>query len=359
MKFRKFHIILSLSVFVSLTASESIAQQGDLSARESVGLVSSQFGPRATRWLVELRGNSGVPQPADWEILALDENAPKLLRRYWAGGGRAGDNGPDGQRYPLDLPIGYFSMNMVGVDSVAAFTIAEGEARKAKMGFDSCNYLLRVREFTNETIWRLELLDAARQIVGKVYISGTSGQVLRTVWVYSGDRARADGLPLIIDSAMPRGDVAPPTTGITSIDTTYRDPVPGHTGIAGAPDMVNPQQPAAPRPYAPVPADSLSGTVAQQPAAPAAKTPAPTAPRVPTTEDRQMMEIPPPAPPASSSSSAAAGTTASSGGTAQQPFRDLRDPPATQKPDPAKPPIEVPEGSSGSGGRIPPPPIPQ
>ncbi len=340
-------ILGALTATAFLFPASVEAQQGDLSARESVGLVSSQFGPRSTRWLVELRATGGVPQPSDWEILVLDENAPKLLRRFWAGGGRAGDDGPDARRYPLDLPIGYFSMNMVGVDSVAAFTIAEGEARKARMGFDSCNYLLRVREFSNETIWRLELLDAAQQMVGKIYISGTNGQVLRTMWVYSGERGRPDGLPRIIDSAVPTGSSSTESiTGITGGDTRYREPIPGRTGIADAPMVTNPQS-GQPQPYAPVPSGSINGGIAAKPPVAA------TRPAAPSEADRRMVEIPPPAPPVS-------GTASADSGAPQQPFRDLRDPPATGKPDPSKPPIEVPSGSSsGSSGRIPPPPIPQ
>ena len=54
------------------------------SARQAVGLVSSQFGPQSVQWIAEMRGRRGIPQPSHWEILAFDERAPRLLYKFWA-----------------------------------------------------------------------------------------------------------------------------------------------------------------------------------------------------------------------------------------------------------------------------------
>lgn len=201
--------VMTLAAALLGTDSAVQAQRTNLSAREALGLVSSQFGPQSVQWIAEMRAQGGIPQPSDWQILSYDQRAPKLLYRFWAGGGRAGDGGIDDLRYPDDVPVGYFSLSQISVDSVAAFTIAEGQARQARMAFDSCDYLLRLREFSTELVWRLELRDASRQIVGKLYISAGTGEVLRTVWVYRDSRARPDGQPLIIDSMAPGGASAP------------------------------------------------------------------------------------------------------------------------------------------------------
>ena len=127
----------SAPLFTALTAAilsivpSAEAQRTNLSARDALGLVSTQFGPQATQWIAEMRAQGGIPQPSDWQVLAYDQRAPKLLYRFWAGGGRAGDGGVDDLRYPDDVPFGYFGVSQISVDSVAAFTIAEGEARKA------------------------------------------------------------------------------------------------------------------------------------------------------------------------------------------------------------------------------------
>lgn len=325
------------------------AQRTNMSAREAIGLVSTQFGPQSVQWLAEMRAQGGIPQPSDWQLLSYNERAPRLLYRFWAGGGRAGDGGADDARYPDDVPVGFFSANQIGVDSVAAFTIAEGEARKAHMAFDSCDYLLRVREFSTEPLWRLELLDASRRLVGKLYISANNGEVLRTVWVYRDQRARTDGLPLIIDSLAPTrqtvdqnlsttgypegnpvtgfGGAAPPPPsqvpgGMTGIHSVPLPPAPGMS-VAGTPGA---PPPGTVPPYAPV--DS-SGQVSPDgiPAPPPLSMP-PTAPQAPAAPP-----VPAPAP---------------------VPVET----PTPGQPAPPKPP--VPSGSGGGNSeRIPPPPIPR
>ncbi len=331
------------------------AQRANMSAREAIGLVSTQFGPQAVQWLAEMRAQGGIPQPSDWQLLAYDERAPRLLYRFWAGGGRAGDGGADDTRYPGDVPVGFFNANQIGVDSVAAFTIAEGEARKAHMAFDSCDYLLRVREFSTVPIWRLELLDASRRLVGKLYISANNGEVLRTVWVYRDQRARTDGLPLIIDSLAPTRQVvdqnlsgtgypggnpvpglggagaAPPSQvpgGMTGIHSVPLPPAPGMS-VAGTPGVPGSPAPGGVPPYAPV---DPSGRVSPDgiPAPPPLSMP-PSAPQAPAAPPAAAPPAPAPVPPA---------------------------PPAASKPEPTKPP--VPAGSGGGNSeRIPPPPIPR
>lgn len=341
---------LACSALLALAAPAD-AQRPFLSAREAIGLVSAQFGPQSVEWLAELRAQGGVPQPSDWQVLSYDARAPRLLYRFWAGGGRAGDGGIDEQRYPDDVPFGYFRTSQIGVDSIAAFTIAEGEARKAKMAFDSCDYLLRLREYSNEPVWRLELLDTTRRLVGKLYISAGNGEVLRTVWIYRDQRARPDGLPLIVDSMAPGGAGATmnlsgfdaPATAVPEIGAAPAPSVSGQVpgsmmGIHSVPLPPTPGAPVAGNgPFVPV---DPAGRPALTPVPPAASAPpsdgipappplsqAPAAPAIP----------PPPAPsiPAVPAPPAAAPAPA----------------PAVTKP-PVKP-------SAGDSERIPPPPIPR
>lgn len=354
MNLKRLVFTLTLTLIFFATAMPAEAQRTNMSAREAIGLVSTQFGPQTVQWLAEMRAQGGIPQPSDWQLLAYDERAPRLLYRFWAGGGRAGDGGVDDTRYPDDVPVGYFNANQIGVDSVAAFTIAEGEARKARMAFDSCDYLLRVREYSTEPVWRLELLDASRRLVGKLYISANNGEVLRTVWVYRDQRARTDGLPLIIDSFAPTRQTvdqslsgtgypgANPGLGIGGAGVAPApSQVPG--GMSGiqsvplppAPGMSVAGPPAGVRPFSPVDSAgriSPDGIPAPPPLVPAAP-PAPVAPPVAMTPAPAPAPIPAPAP---------------------APVET----PAATKPAPPKPPV-----SSGSGGgsseRIPPPPIPR
>lgn len=175
-----------------------------LSAREALQLVSERFGAESVEWVVEMRGWEGVPEPEEWEVVAWDPQSRYLVREYWAGEGEATNEGSTDDYYPDRSPFGYIRLTDLKLDSKAAFVIAEAEARKAKMGFDSLNYSLRCREFSREPVWTLELTDGVSRTVGKVYISGSTGEVLRTVWIYRGTDARPGGGPLIVDSAAPR-----------------------------------------------------------------------------------------------------------------------------------------------------------
>ncbi len=313
-------------IFASFSPSDSHGQAG-VSARQAYNTVPVQFGPQAAQWIAEMQGVNGIPQPSVWHILAYDPQAAHLLRRYWSAEGRAGDNGPDLERYPGNVPVGYFNINQLGVDSVAAFTIAEGEARKARMGFDSCSYLLRVREYSSEPIWRLELIDVNRRTVGKVYISGQNGEVLRTVWIDFNNGGK------ITDSSAPGNRPAAVNPGLSStgqpsinqpgaITGNYTGPPPvlGQGGSTGRVPATTGKTTGTMKPFSPVP--------------PAGTIPPPTTPKpdpVATTR--------PPTP-------------------ATKPIPDLREMPQkpASKPKPtSKPPVPT---SSSSSGRIPPPPIP-
>lgn len=347
MKYRSSPHLLVCLIFGLLAGSAPLTRaQGPLiSARDALTVISTQFGPRSTLWIAELKGLNGVPQPSDWQVVSYDDRSPKLLYRFWASAGRAVDGGPDDDLYFSNIPNGYFSLNQIGVDSVAAFTIAEGEARKAKMAFDSCDYFLSVREYTTEPIWELSLLDAAQLLVGRIYLSATNGQVMRTVWVYRDQRARPDGRPLILDSYAPTGG-----STLTSATGGYDTGAPVPPSAAGSPLAPAPAYglgapaegsvagtslapvPAAPAPYQPVP--SASAPVA---ASPPTSMPAPYQPVAPA---GGLYSTGIPDPPA-----------VAGGGTA------MVAPPVA--PAPVKPPIDITKPSAGSSERIPPPPIPQ
>lgn len=369
-------LFTALAAALLWVAPSAEAQRTNLSARDALGLVSAQFGPQATQAIAEMRAQGGIPQPSDWQVLAYDERAPKLLYRFWAGGGRAGDGGVDDLRYPDDVPVGYFGVSQIAVDSVAAFTIAEGEARKAKMAFDSCDYLLRLREYSTELVWRLELLDAARRLVGKLYISGNSGEVLRTIWVYRDQRARPDGQALIVDSIAPAAATTPvDLTGANASGATMPSPkiapgavipplppgiatsqlpgqipgqVPGsNTGIPSSPMPPTPGVTATGNaPFAPVDANGrpMAGPgfgdgipspppLSQPPSASGGAIPAP----------------PVPVAPVASAAPAAPRTPAVTTSPAPQPIPTS----------PPKPPITPSTGGGGDSERIPPPPIPR
>lgn len=239
-----FPIFLGLVLSALFLVPSQAQRATGLSAREALDLVGRQFGSEQVGHIVEIRGYEGIPEPSEWEIWVWDERTPSMVRKFWAGRGRATNEGSSDDYYPKRSPFGFVRNADLRLDSKAAFVIAEAEARKAKMGFDSLNYVLRCREFSKEPIWTLELVDAAGKIVGKVYLSGSTGQVLRTVWIYRGSQGRPGGLPRIVDSAEPQG------SGGSSSElsgTPFDSPAPATTTDA---------DPFTPRTGAPAPAPS-------------------------------------------------------------------------------------------------------
>ncbi len=269
---RLYHILTLLSIGLLLPCAKASAQQS-LSAQTALDLVTGRFGPGATQWVSELRGSGGQPQPLQWDILAYSPRSPGLLHRFSVVPGLAEDAGPDTQRYSGDVPKGYFTSTDLGLDSIAAFTIAEGEARKAKLGFDSCDYYLSVREYSRETVWRLELVDALRRLVGSVYISGSNGTVLRTVWI---SRDSITGFPTIRDSASPEAmPYSPAETGPTTISQ-----MPPQQPGSGIPQISQPPQPITqtPPPFSittPQPPQPRTGSIFRRPASSGPTTVAP------------------------------------------------------------------------------------
>lgn len=244
-------------------ASPALMAQRDegIPAREALAFLGQRFGEDRIEWVVEMRGYDGIPEPAEWEVVVHDPGTRYLTREYWVGDRDATNEGPSDEFFPDRSPFGYFRVTELKLDSKAAFTIAEGEARKARLGFDKLNYFLRCREFSREPVWTLELVDAGGDLVGKVYISGDTGEVLRTVWIFRGSRGRPDGRPLVVDTAAPRpgggtsegarSESAPATTNLLKPDPNEPNPL--------TPPAVPGPQPQAPKP-APAPEPSPTGT---------------------------------------------------------------------------------------------------
>lgn len=180
--------------------SASGQQSVPLSGKNALNILSQKFGADHFQWIVEMRAFNGVPQPSEWNVVVYDPASIYLLNEYWIGEGRAVNEGPYDEVYPDKAPIGFIDFTKLKLDSVAAFTVAEDEARKARVGFDSLNYVLRSREYSNEPVWILSLIDADDLLVGKVHVSGLTGSVLRTVWIN-----RQGPVPKVTDSAAPGG----------------------------------------------------------------------------------------------------------------------------------------------------------
>lgn len=221
---RKWVLLLLAGLLIG-TAIGQQQQSVPLSGKNALNILGQKFGADHFQWIVEMRAFNGVPQPKEWSVVVYDPASIYLLNEYWVGDGRAVNEGPYDKLYPDKAPIGYIDFAKLKLDSVAAFTVAEGEARKARVGFDSLNYVLRAREYSNEPVWILALVDAEQRLVGKVHVSGVTGSVLRTIWIN-----RQGPTPKVIDSAANnrnQAGVSAPATSGTGGSNNVKQPANG------------------------------------------------------------------------------------------------------------------------------------
>ena len=196
-------VLLGLFIAPAYGQQQSIPlpDKKPMSGKKALSALSQKFGPDHFQWIVEMRAFNGIPQPGEWSVVVYDPGSVTLLTEYWVGEGRSANEGPYDEIYPDKAPLGYIDFLKLKLDSTAAFTVAEGEARRARVGFNSLNFVLRSREYSNEPVWVLALIDADKRLVGKVHVSGLTGSVLRTIWIN-----RQGPIAKIIDTAVPNGN---------------------------------------------------------------------------------------------------------------------------------------------------------
>jgi hypothetical protein len=215
------------------TAIEALAAYKNYSARDKL------------TGLVEVSGTKGVPTPEIWHLVIYDPRSPTRLSAINVRGSHVTERGPSREYYPEREPSGYFEMAKVNVDCAGAFRIADREANRAMVGFDTIDYLLRAREFGDEPVWILTLRTTAGNTAGTVTLSATGGKVLRTVWTRPG----RDGKPVLEDSAVPAEFRPAPLPKLP--EPFPVPPVPDTT--VPAPPPPNPEEPLPPPPPLPPP----------------------------------------------------------------------------------------------------------
>jgi len=189
----------SLGLFVLfLAGSGPVLADQQIAALQGISRVDNLHGGRFVLKIVEMKGYKGQSQPEEWELITHDPSNEYLLREFWIGDTRATNEGINYDYYPKSQPPGFINLQKFKIDSPEAFKILDREALKAKIGFDSIDYHLRCREFSDEPIWTLTAKNEDGYQVARVDLSAETGRVYRTVWSYREGRK----VPTIKDSAL-------------------------------------------------------------------------------------------------------------------------------------------------------------
>ena len=167
--------VIALCLMVA-AAPVSSGLAGQISAYEALRVVGKAKGDPWLARLVAMRGADAAPQPSQWVLTFKDDDARGGTREFVVG-----EKGIVAERAPLRLP-GAPAPKAVGahglkLDSTGAFTAADKEAARTKIGFQSLNYRLATK--AEKPVWEIQLFDVDGQEVGSMEISALNGIVTK------------------------------------------------------------------------------------------------------------------------------------------------------------------------------------
>lgn len=171
--------ILALSCSLGAAPPGKVAVESGLEALDGF-LAMAPLEPGTE--VLGLVGFFGQPEPVQWLILTSQPATPGVLRESIFARGRLLAERKFSPLPGQDLPHLAIDRAVLKIDSAAAFRIVEKMARGKKRAFDSAHFQLRVRDLESEPVWMLHLLNRAQVSIGVVYLSATSGEILRETW---------------------------------------------------------------------------------------------------------------------------------------------------------------------------------
>jgi len=185
---------MKIPVLLLLCATALPAAAAQLPAYEALRTIGREKGESLLRSIVEMRGSSGAPQPSEWLVSLRDPSARSGIREFVVG-----SKGIRSERTPVVSAAGTasaMSASSLNLDSTGAFNTANKEAAKAKLGFDTLNYVLKNRK--GVPAWTVRLFDSTGLEVGMLEISAKDGQTvtpLRRPVMTTGERPSAAPSP--------------------------------------------------------------------------------------------------------------------------------------------------------------------
>ena len=186
---------LTFYLFFICAAALSAAPAGPAFAGLSAIKSQSYAG---TSQVVEIRGERGEPQPAEWIVILHDPSARGGVRELTIVNGQI-----TAERTPLRGPTEIAALvpmdsSMFKLDSDAVFRTVQSESVRNQIGFDWIDYKLRTDPETKAPAWSVCLFDKEGSALAPMRISAGDGALLCPLQVNASARARKDASEDII-----------------------------------------------------------------------------------------------------------------------------------------------------------------
>lgn len=169
-----------------------VAAASGATAYEALQVIRKAKGDDALVKLIEVRGETGRPQPQSWTILMNDPAARAGIREFVVSGSEILSERTPLRGYTDRTQLPPLAFARLNLDSDGAFRIANAQAADRKVGFDSLDYLLRTNDATGAPMWVLRLFDYMGAPVGSIQVSAEDGTVIRALQLDADARVRPE-----------------------------------------------------------------------------------------------------------------------------------------------------------------------
>jgi hypothetical protein len=148
------------------------AAPGPESAYQALRTVASQRGEDTLKHVIEVEGRAGVPQPVVWRIVLDDPTARGGVREFEVAHGKIVSEHTPVRTYSGSAAGALIDFHKLNLDSSGAFTVAEKEAQRTHVGFDSVDYILRTGDGPDATpVWVLHMMDSSHHSIGTLSVT--------------------------------------------------------------------------------------------------------------------------------------------------------------------------------------------
>jgi len=170
-------ITLSAAIALSLSPLPLLAAGPD-TAYQALRTVGSERGADSLNRVIEVEGRGGVPEPVIWRVVLDDPAARGGVRELDVAHGKIVSEHTPIRAYSGSTAGALIDFHKLNLDSAGAFTVAEKEAQKAHVGFDSVDYTLRTGDGADASpVWVIHMMDTAHHSVGTLSLGADTGVI--------------------------------------------------------------------------------------------------------------------------------------------------------------------------------------